>query len=232
MREAVIVEAVRTPVGKRDGGLSTVHAVDLSAHVLNALVERTGIDPGIVDDVVWGCVSQVGDQSSNVGRYAVLAAGQPVPSRSRSRLPVGHRRGEGGPEDDPRIGGGHPGAPLEFAQQQVKTGGVWQVCAQQVVERAGDVVGFGDGRQVAERRLEPIIGLIRAQLHVDQDPQPGVRAGVNHGEDPQHTAAQQAAQAVGGRIGAQPDGPPKVPVRDPRITLHHPDYLSVNSIHN
>src|SRR5689334_21408917 len=77
MRETVIVEAVRTPVGKRNGGLSEMHAADLSAIVLNALVERTGIDPAIVDDVVWGCVSQVGDQSSNIGRYAVLAAGWP-----------------------------------------------------------------------------------------------------------------------------------------------------------
>ncbi|KPI03609.1 thiolase family protein [Streptomyces mirabilis] len=77
MREAVIVEAVRTAVGKRDGGLSGMHAADLSAVVLAALVERTGIDPEVVDDVVWGCVSQVGDQSSNIGRYAVLAAGWP-----------------------------------------------------------------------------------------------------------------------------------------------------------
>src|SRR5882724_980937 len=77
MRETVIVEAVRTPVGKRNGGLSDVHAADLSAIVLNALVERAGIDPEIVDDVVWGCVSQVGDQSSNIGRYTVLAAGWP-----------------------------------------------------------------------------------------------------------------------------------------------------------
>ncbi|ORW06620.1 thiolase family protein [Mycobacterium kyorinense] len=77
MREVVIAEAVRTPVGKRNGGLSTMHAADLSAIVLGELVERTGIDPGIVDDVVWGCVSQVGDQSSNIGRYAVLAAGWP-----------------------------------------------------------------------------------------------------------------------------------------------------------
>ncbi|WP_019970742.1 thiolase family protein [Mycobacterium sp. 141] len=75
MRETVIVEAVRTPVGKRNGGLSRFHAADLSALVLNALVERAGISPNIVDDVVWGCVSQVGDQSSNVGRYSVLAAG-------------------------------------------------------------------------------------------------------------------------------------------------------------
>ena len=77
MRETVIVEAVRTPVGKRNGGLSGMHAADLSAVVLGELVERTGIDPAIVDDVVWGCVSQVGDQSSNIGRYSVLAAGWP-----------------------------------------------------------------------------------------------------------------------------------------------------------
>ena len=77
MREAVVVEAVRTPIGKRNGALSSVHAADLSALVLTELVERTGIDPGIVDDVVWGCVSQVGDQSSNIGRFAVLAAGWP-----------------------------------------------------------------------------------------------------------------------------------------------------------
>ncbi|MEV5849714.1 thiolase family protein [Streptomyces sp. NPDC051985] len=87
MREAVIVEAVRTPVGKRDGGLSGVHAADLSAVVLNALAERTGLDPALVDDVVWGCVSQVGDQSSNIGRYAVLAAGWPetVPGTTVNR---------------------------------------------------------------------------------------------------------------------------------------------------
>ncbi|KZS59927.1 thiolase family protein [Mycobacterium ostraviense] len=77
MRETVIVEAVRTAVGKRNGGLSGMHAADLSAIVLNELLERTGINPEIVDDVIWGCVSQVGDQSSNIGRYAVLAAGWP-----------------------------------------------------------------------------------------------------------------------------------------------------------
>ncbi|MGW0830515.1 thiolase family protein [Streptomyces prunicolor] len=77
MREAVVVEAVRTAVGKRNGGLAGVHAADLSAVVLNALVDRTGLDPEVVDDVVWGCVGQLGDQSSNIGRYAVLAAGWP-----------------------------------------------------------------------------------------------------------------------------------------------------------
>src|SRR5215469_966178 len=77
MRDAVIVGAVRTPVGKRRGGLAGVHPVDLSAHVLRALAARTGLDPALVDDVVWGCVSQVGEQSWNVARSAVLAAGWP-----------------------------------------------------------------------------------------------------------------------------------------------------------
>ncbi|MEU4810109.1 thiolase family protein [Nocardia fluminea] len=77
MREVVVVEAVRTPWGKRNGGLSGVHPADLSAVVLTALIERSGIDPAVIDDVIWGCVSQVGDQSSNIGRYAVLAAGWP-----------------------------------------------------------------------------------------------------------------------------------------------------------
>jgi acetyl-CoA acyltransferase len=77
MRETVIVDAVLTAVGKRNGGLSGIHAADLSAIVLNALMERVGVDPDNVDDVVWGCVSQIGDQSSNIGRYSVLAAGWP-----------------------------------------------------------------------------------------------------------------------------------------------------------
>ena len=77
MRQAVIVEAVRTAVGKRNGGLSGVHPVDLSARALTALTERTGIDPSLVDDVQWGCATQLGDQSSNIARYAVLAAGWP-----------------------------------------------------------------------------------------------------------------------------------------------------------
>ncbi|MFJ5307226.1 thiolase family protein [Streptomyces sp. NPDC088350] len=77
MPEAVIVDAVRTPIGKRNGSLAAVHAADLSAHVLTALVERTGVDPGTVDDVMWGCVTQIGDQSSNVARFAALAAGWP-----------------------------------------------------------------------------------------------------------------------------------------------------------
>jgi acetyl-CoA acyltransferase len=77
MPDAVIVEAVRTPVGKRGGGLAGVHPVDLSALVLTEIARRTGLDPADVDDVIWGCVSQIGDQSSNIGRFAALAAGWP-----------------------------------------------------------------------------------------------------------------------------------------------------------
>jgi acetyl-CoA acyltransferase len=77
VRDAVIVEAVRTPVGKRNGALSGVHPVDLSGYVLQALAERSGIDPVVVDDVIWGCVTQVGEQTFDIGRHAVLAAGWP-----------------------------------------------------------------------------------------------------------------------------------------------------------
>jgi acetyl-CoA acyltransferase len=77
MRDAVICAAVRTPVGKRGGGLAGVHAADLSAAVLTALAERSGLDPAVVDDVFWGCVSQVGEQTFNIGRVAALAAGWP-----------------------------------------------------------------------------------------------------------------------------------------------------------
>ena len=78
MRDAVIVEAVRTPVTKRNGSLSGVHPIDLSAHVLRALTERTGLDPALVDDVIWGCVSQIGEQTMDIARSAVLAAGWPT----------------------------------------------------------------------------------------------------------------------------------------------------------
>jgi acetyl-CoA acyltransferase len=77
MPEAVIVEAVRSPVGKRNGGLSGVHPGELSAQVLNGLVERAGVDPAIVDDVIWGCVMQAGEQALDIARTAVLAAGWP-----------------------------------------------------------------------------------------------------------------------------------------------------------
>jgi acetyl-CoA acyltransferase len=77
MPEAVIVDVVRTPLGKRNGRLKDWHPVDLAAETLIALQQRTGIDPGIVDDVVMGCVMQVGEQGANIARNAILAAGWP-----------------------------------------------------------------------------------------------------------------------------------------------------------
>ncbi|MER7077432.1 acetyl-CoA C-acetyltransferase [Saccharopolyspora kobensis] len=77
MAEAYIIDAVRTPVGKRGGGLSGIHPADLSAHVLRSLLGRTGVDPAAVDDVVWGCVDSVGAQAGNIGRTGWLAAGFP-----------------------------------------------------------------------------------------------------------------------------------------------------------
>ncbi len=77
MREAVIVDAARTAVGRRNGRLKDWHPVDLMAQVLSAVVQRTGIDAGLVEDVIVGCVMQVGEQSLNVGRNAALAAGFP-----------------------------------------------------------------------------------------------------------------------------------------------------------
>ena len=134
MRDAVIVEAVRTPVGKRNGGLSGVHPVDLSAHVLRALAERAGIDPALVDDVIWGCVAQVGEQTFDIapqrgagrglagdrarrdGRPAVrlVPAGGALRGGRRDRRPVrrgGRRRGrvdEPGADGLPRSSGAEP----------------------------------------------------------------------------------------------------------------------------
>jgi acetyl-CoA acetyltransferase len=77
MQEAVIIDAVRTPGGRPKGKLKDWHPAALAAHVLEALVERNGLDPAQVDDVVMGCVMQVGPQSVNIARNAVLAAGWP-----------------------------------------------------------------------------------------------------------------------------------------------------------
>jgi acetyl-CoA acetyltransferase family protein len=77
MPEAVIVEALRSPIGKRNGSLSGTHPVDLLGTVLQALVERAGVDPAEIEDNITGCVSQVGEQSINIGRNAWLAAGFP-----------------------------------------------------------------------------------------------------------------------------------------------------------
>ena len=89
MRDAVIVDAVRTPIGKGKptGSLSPVHPVDLLAHSLRALAERTAVDPALIDDVIGGCVDQVGEQAANTTRWAVLAAGFPeiVPATTVDR---------------------------------------------------------------------------------------------------------------------------------------------------
>ena len=77
MAEAVIVEAARSAVGKRNGGLSGVHPAELSAQVLGGLAQRAGIDPEIIDDVIWGCVMQAGEQALDIARTAVLTAGWP-----------------------------------------------------------------------------------------------------------------------------------------------------------
>ncbi|KQY06936.1 acetyl-CoA acetyltransferase [Mycobacterium sp. Root135] len=77
MRDAVIVAAVRTPIGRRNGGLKNVHAVDISALILQELIRRAEVDASVVDDVHWGNVISIGQQSGNVGRMAVLAAGWP-----------------------------------------------------------------------------------------------------------------------------------------------------------
>ena len=77
MSESYIVDAVRTPVGKRGGGLSQVHPADLGAHALKALVDRTGIDPAVVEDVVFGCVDAIGPQAGDIARTCWLAAGYP-----------------------------------------------------------------------------------------------------------------------------------------------------------
>jgi acetyl-CoA C-acetyltransferase len=77
MAEAYIIDAVRTPVGKRGGGLSQVHPADLGAHAIRALVERTGIDPGAVEDVIFGCIDTIGPQAGDIARTCWLAAGMP-----------------------------------------------------------------------------------------------------------------------------------------------------------
>jgi acetyl-CoA C-acetyltransferase len=87
MPDAFVVGAVRSPVGRRNGSLAAIHPADLGAHVLRALVDRTGVDPGEIDDVLWGCVGQMGPQASNIGRTTVLSAGFPekVPAATIDR---------------------------------------------------------------------------------------------------------------------------------------------------
>ncbi|MDN3356341.1 thiolase family protein [Actinomadura sp. DC4] len=130
MRDIVIVEAIRTPMGrgKAGGALSSVHPVDLLAQVFLRLMERTGIDPGQVDDVLVGCVSQVGEQSATPGRFAWLGAGLPVhvPSTTIER----------------KCGSGQQA--IEFAAQGIAAG-AYDVCVAAGVESMSRVP-MGSGR--------------------------------------------------------------------------------------
>ena len=100
MAEAFIAGAVRTAIGKRNGGLAGVHPVDLGAHALRALVDRTGIDPGAIDDVIMGCVSQIGPQTADIARNAWLSPLLPACRRACPGLPS---TGSAGPPSRPSI---------------------------------------------------------------------------------------------------------------------------------
>ena len=102
MTDAVIVDAVRTAGGKRNGKLKDWHPADLAAEVLKALVERNDLDPALVDDVIMGCVMQVGEQSLNIGRNAVLAAGLPEVGAGDHRSTASAARRSRRPTSPPR----------------------------------------------------------------------------------------------------------------------------------
>ena len=93
MEEVLIVEAVRSPIGRRKGGLSGLHPAELLGVVQKAAVERSGVDPAAIGQIVAGCVSQVGEQSFNIARTAWLAQG--LPQEVRRRRPIAIRRGGG-----------------------------------------------------------------------------------------------------------------------------------------
>ena len=163
MPTAVIVDAVRTPGGKRNGKLSNWHAVDLASEALRAIASRNSLDPALVDDVIMGCVSQVGEQAFNVGRSAVLAAGWPesVPSTTIDRQCGSSQQA------------------LHFAAQGVMSGAYDIVVAAgvEVMSRVtmgssiGKDSGFPFGPRVAAR-YEPVGGLknqgIGAEMIADQ----------------------------------------------------------------
>ncbi len=163
MANAVIVDAVRTPGGKRNGKLSGWHPADLAAETLKALAERNDLDPALVDDVVMGCVMQVGDQAVNIGRNAVLAAGWPesVPATTVDRQCGSSQQA------------------LHFVAQGVMAG-AYDVAIAAGVEcmtrvpmgaSIGQGVGFPFGPTV-RKRYEPVGGLvpqgISAEMIADQ----------------------------------------------------------------
>ncbi len=163
MTTAVIVDALRTPGGKRNGKLRNWHAVDLASEALRALAERNQLDPALIDDVIMGCVSQVGEQAFNVGRSAVLAAGWPesVPATTIDRQCGSSQQA------------------LHFAAQGVMSGAYDVVVAAgvEVMTRVamgssmGQGAGFPFGPRV-QARYEPVGGLknqgIGAEMIADQ----------------------------------------------------------------
>jgi acetyl-CoA acyltransferase len=163
MTTAVIIDALRTPGGKRNGKLKNWHAVDLASEALRALASRSNLDPGVVDDVIMGCVSQVGEQAFNVGRSAVLAAGWPesVPATTIDRQCGSSQQA------------------LHFAAQGVMSGAYDVVVAAgvEVMTRVamgssiGKDAGWPFGPRVAAR-YEPVGGLknqgIGAEMIADQ----------------------------------------------------------------
>jgi acetyl-CoA acyltransferase len=163
MTTAVIVDAVRTAGGKRHGKLSGWHSVDLAAETLKALVERNDLDPAVVDDVIMGCVSQVGAQAVNIGRNAVLAAGFPesVPATTVDRQCGSSQQA------------------LHFAAQGVMAGqydvvvaaGIEVMSLVPMGASVGQGVGFPFGPTVGQR-YEPVGGLvpqgISAEMIADQ----------------------------------------------------------------
>jgi acetyl-CoA acyltransferase len=163
MPQAVIVDAVRTPGGKRNGNLRNWHAVDLASEALRALAERNSLDPSVVDDVIMGCVSQVGEQAFNVGRNAVLAAGWPesVPATTIDRQCGSSQQA------------------LHFAAQGVMAGAYDVVVASgvEVMSRVamGSSIGKDAGWPFGPRvtgRYEPVGGLVNqgigAEMIADQ----------------------------------------------------------------
>ncbi len=163
MTTAVIVDAVRTPGGKRNGKLRNWHAVDLASEALKALASRNNLDPSLVDDVIMGCVSQVGEQAFNVGRNAVLAAGWPesVPATTIDRQCGSSQQA------------------LHFAAQGVMSGAYDVVVASgvEVMSRVamGSSVGSGSGWPMGPRvaaRYEAVGGLVNqgigAEMIADQ----------------------------------------------------------------
>jgi acetyl-CoA acyltransferase len=163
MPQAVIVDAVRTPGGKRNGKLKNWHAVDLASEALRALAERNSLDPRVVDDVIMGCVSQVGEQAFNVGRNAVLAAGWPesVPATTIDRQCGSSQQA------------------LHFAAQGIMAGAYDVVIASGVEAMSRVTMGSSIGKDVGwpfgprvTARYEPVGGLVNqgigAEMIADQ----------------------------------------------------------------